>query len=121
MRLLIAGVAALAAIALAAPSFAQDETTPTPNPAPTAKPTAKPKAASAASCQKLKSASQRNACLKKTKVAKASTTKSTAKKAKKPTAAPAAKQPDAAQLAPTPAPSSAPGAVAVPPLPQRTI
>jgi hypothetical protein len=115
MRLLIASMAALAAVAFAAPSFAQDETMPAPTPAPTAK----PKAASAASCQKLKNASQRNACLKKVKVAKASTTKKT--KTRKPTAAPAPKQPDAAQFTPTPAPSSAPGTVAVPPLPQKTI
>ncbi len=51
MRLLIAGMAALAAVAFAAPSFAQDETMPSPTPSPTAK----PKAGSAAACNKIKS------------------------------------------------------------------
>ena len=56
MRLLIASMAALAAVAFAAPSFAQDETMP----APTSSPTAKPKAGTtAASCNKIKSSSQR--------------------------------------------------------------
>ena len=114
MRLLIASMAALAAVAFAAPSFAQDETMP----APTAKPKASP---SAASCNKIKSSSQRSACLKKVQVAKAQP----AKKTKKPTATPAApKSPDVGQLnapaAPTAAaPSSGP--VSVPPLPSKTI
>ena len=78
MRLLIASMAALAAVAFAAPSFAQDETMP----APTSSPTAKPKAGTtAASCNKIKSSSQRSACLKKVQVAKAQP----AKKTKKPT------------------------------------
>lgn len=114
MRLLIAGMAALAAVALASPSFAQDEAQPTPTP------TAKPKAGTAAYCNKMKSASQRNACLKNIKVAKAQPTK----KAKKPAATPAPKSPDVGQLAPsTPAPAAAPssGSVAVPPLPSKTI
>ncbi len=114
MRLLIASMAALAAVAFAAPSFAQDETMP----APTAKPKASP---SAASCNKIKSSSQRSACLKKVQVAKAQP----AKKTKKPSATPAApKSPDVGQLnapaAPTAtAPSSGP--VSVPPLPSKTI
>ena len=57
MRLLIASMAALAAVAFAAPSFAQDETMP----APTTAPTAKPKAATTASCNKIKNSSQRSA------------------------------------------------------------
>lgn len=113
MRLLIAGMAALAAVAFAAPSFAQDETQPTPTP------TAKPKSGTAAYCNKMKSASQRNACLKNIKVAKAQPTK----KAKKPAATP--KTPEVGQLS-TPAPAAAPvaapsGPVAVPPLPSKTI
>ena len=114
MRLLIASMAALAAVAFAAPSFAQDETMPAP--------TAKPKAGTtAASCNKIKSSSQRSACLKKVQVAKAQP----AKKTKKPSATPAApKSPDVGQLnapaAPTAAaPSSGP--VSVPPLPSKTI
>ncbi|WP_439610218.1 hypothetical protein [Reyranella sp.] len=119
MRLLIASMAALAAVAFAAPSFAQDETMP----APTSSPTAKPKAGTtAASCNKIKSSSQRSACLKKVQVAKAQP----AKKTKKPTATPAApKSPDVGQLnAPTSAPTAAApssGPVSVPPLPSKTI
>ncbi len=122
MRLLIAGMAALVAVAFAAPSFAQDENAPAPVP------TAKPKAGTAAYCQSLKTSSSRSACLKKVS-AKATpkaapTTTTAAKKTKKPaTTTPAApKQPDVGQLAPpayAPAPSS--GTVAVPPLPSKTI
>lgn len=118
MRLLIAGMAALAAVAFAAPSFAQDETMPSPTPSPTAK----PKAGSTASCNKIKNTSQRNACLKKVNMAKAQPTKKT----KKPMATSTPKQPDLGQA---PAPSAAPmpsaqpsnGPVAVPPLPSKTI
>lgn len=116
MRLLIASMAALAAVAFAAPSFAQDETMPAPTP------TAKPKAGtSAASCSKIKSSSQRTACLKKVQVAKAQP----AKKTKKTGATPAApKSPEMGQLPPTSAPAvAAPssGPVSVPPLPSKTI
>jgi hypothetical protein len=125
MRLLIASLAALAAVAFAAPSFAQDESAPASAPVPTAK----PKPGTAAYCQSLKSASSRSSCLKKLS-AKSSTPKATttaAKKKKKPTTTPttAKPQPDVGQLAPpaaapaTPAPSS--GTVAVPPLPSKTI
>ena len=115
MRLLIASMAALAAVAFAAPSFAQDEAAPSPTPSTTAK----PKTATAASCNKIKSSSQRSACLKKVQVAKAP------KKTKKTTTAP--KSPDVGQLsAPTPAPAPAAaapssGPVSVPPLPSKTI
>jgi hypothetical protein len=119
MRLLIASMAALAAVAFAAPSFAQDETLP----APTTAPTAKPKAATTASCNKIKSSSQRSACLKKVQVAKAPK-----KKTKKTTTTPAApKSPEMGQLQSTPpaapAPSASPssGPVTVPPLPSKTI
>lgn len=112
MRLLIASMAALAAVAFAAPSFAQDETMPSPTPAPTAK----PKAGTAASCNKIKSSSQRNACLKKVNLAKAP------KKTKKITPP---KSPEMGQLnAPAAAPAAAApssGPVGVPPLPSKTI
>ena len=62
MRLLIASMAALAAVAFAAPSFAQTED---PGAAPAPVPTAKPKPGSAAYCQKLKTSSSRSACMKK--------------------------------------------------------
>jgi hypothetical protein len=116
MRLLIASMAALAAVAFAAPSFAQDETMPTPAP------TAKPKAPTTASCNKIKSSSQRSACLKKVQVAKAPS-----KKTKKTTTTPAApKAPEMGQLPPSSAPAptaAAPssGPVSVPPLPSKTI
>lgn len=118
MRLLIASMAALAAVAFAAPSFAQDETLP----APTTAPTAKPKAATTASCNKIKSSSQRSACLKKVQVAKAPK-----KKTKKTTTPAAPKSPEMGQLQSTPpaapAPSASPssGPVSVPPLPSKTI
>lgn len=115
MRLLIASMAALAAVAFAAPSFAQDETMPTPAP------TAKPKAPTTASCNKIKSSSQRSACLKKVQVAKAP-----AKKTKKTTPPAAPKSPEMGQLPPASAPAptaAAPssGPVSVPPLPSKTI
>ena len=122
MRLLIAGMAALVAVAFAAPSFAQDENAPAPVP------TAKPKAGTAAYCQSLKTSSSRSACLKKVsakatpKAAPTATT--TAKKTKKPatTTPTTPKQPDVGQLAPPAhAPAPAGGTVAVPPLPSKTI
>ena len=125
MRLLIASMAALAALAFAAPSFAQTEE---PSAAPAPVPTAKPKPGTTAYCQTLKSSTSRSACMKKlhaqaTPKAAPTTTK---KKTKKTTTA--ATQPEVGQLAPppaasSPAPAPAPtgGAVAVPPLPQKTI
>ena len=113
MRLLIASMAALAAVAFAAPSFAQDETMPSPAPATTAK----PKAATAASCNKIKSSSQRSACLKKVQVAKAPS-----KKTKKTPTTPAApKSPDVGQLNAPAAAAPSSGPVSVPPLPSKTI
>jgi hypothetical protein len=126
MRLLIASMAALAAVAFAAPSFAQQED---PAAAPVPAPTAKPKPGTAAYCQKLKSASSRSACMKKlhAKATPKAAPTTTKKKTKKTTAA--ATQPDVGQLstpaaaAPAPAPAPAPtgGTVPVPPLPQKTI
>jgi hypothetical protein len=125
MRLLIASLAALAAVAFAAPSYAQTQDDSSPAQAPV--PTAKPKPGTAAYCQSLKTSSSRSSCLKKVSAsAKATTTKAsattTAKKTKKTTTTPAApKQPDVGQLS-TPSAAPAPsGTVAVPPLPQKTI
>jgi hypothetical protein len=124
MRLLIASMAALAALAFAAPSFAQTEE---PSAAPAPVPTTKPKPGTTAYCQTLKSSTSRSACMKKLhaqatpKAAPATTTK---KKTKKTTTT--ASQPEVGQLSPPPAtsaPAPAPtgGTVAVPPLPQKTI
>ena len=126
MRLLIASMAALAAVAFAAPSFAQTEE-PATAPAPAPVPTVKPKPGTTAYCQTLKSSTSRSACMKKlhaqaTPKAAPTTTK---KKTKKTTTA--TTQPEVGQLAPpaasSPAPAPAPtgGTVAVPPLPQKTI
>jgi len=126
MRLLIASMAALAAVAFAAPSYAQTQDDSAPAQAPAPVPTAKPKAGTAAYCQSLKTASSRSSCLKKvsakaTPKAPAGTT--TAKKTKKSPAAP--KQPDVGQLstppAADPAAATPSSTVAVPPLPQKTI
>ena len=125
MRLLIASMAALAALAFAAPSFAQTEE---PSAAPAPVPTTKPKPGTTAYCQTLKSSTSRSACMKKlhaqaTPKAAPTTTK---KKTKKTTTA--TSQPEVGQLSPppaasSPAPAPAPtgGTVAVPPLPQKTI
>ena len=126
MRLLIASMAALAAVAFAAPSFAQTEE-PATTPAPAPVPATKAKPGTTAYCQTLKSSSSRSACMKKlhaqaTPKAAPTTTK---KKTKKTTTA--TTQPEVGQLAPpaasSPAPAPAPtgGTVAVPPLPQKTI
>ena len=64
MRLLIASMAALAAVAFAAPSFAQNED-PTTAPAPAPVPTTKSKPGTTAYCQTLKSSTSRSACMKK--------------------------------------------------------
>jgi hypothetical protein len=85
MRLLLASVATLAAVALAAPAFAQETA-----PAATPTPIAKPKPGTTAYCNTLKSATSKSACLKRVH-AQAATPKSpsgstTQKKAKKPEA-----------------------------------
>ena len=85
MRLLIASLAALAAVAFAAPSYAQTSDDSSPAPAPV--PTAKPKPGTAAYCQSLKTSSSRSTCLKKVSASAKTTTKAsattTAKKTKK--------------------------------------
>ena len=125
MRLLIASMAALAALAFAAPSFAQTEE---PSAAPAPVPTTKPKPGTTAYCQTLKSSTSRSACMKKLHAQatpKAAPATTTAKKKTKKTTT-TASQPEVGQLSPPPAASSpapAPtgGTVAVPPLPQKTI
>jgi hypothetical protein len=132
MRLLLASVATLAAVALAAPVFAQDATpaAPTTASAPTPTPTTttkhKPATHTAAYCNTLKSSTSKSACLKRVHAQnmtpKAGTTHKKTKKvdtAKTATSASAAPAP-----ASTPAPatgSSAPQTINVPPLPQKTI
>jgi len=131
MRLLIASMAALAAFAIAVPSFAQDDPAATPAPAPV--PTTKAKPGTAAYCQKLKTSSSRSSCMKKLAQATPKAAPATAsKKAKKGTTSKttpaAATQPDVGQYTPpaapapaTAAPNPSSGSVAVPPLPQKTI
>jgi hypothetical protein len=114
MRLLIASLAAFCAVALAAPSVAQDIQ---PSPAPAAK----PKPGTKAYCTSLKKATARDACLKKLH-ASAAKTKTTTKKTKAKTTN--TKKPDTAEAPMTPAPSTAPSppqTIAVPPLPAKTI
>ena len=125
MRLLIASMAALAAVAFAAPSFAQTEE-PATTPAPAPVPTTKAKPGTTAYCQTLKSSTSRSACMKKLHAqATPKAAPTTKKKTKKTTTA--ATQPEVGQLAPpaasspAPAPAQSGGTVAVPPLPQKTI
>jgi hypothetical protein len=131
MRLLLASVATLAAVALAAPVFAQDATpaAPTTTSAPTPTPTTttkhKPATNTAAYCNTLKSASSKSACLKRVHAQnttpKAGTTTHKTK-AKKPTDT--TKTDTSASAAPTPASTPAPSSpqtINVPPLPQKTI
>jgi hypothetical protein len=118
MRLLLASVAAFAAVAFAAPSFAQ-ETAPTPTPS------VKPKPGTSAYCNTLKSATSKSACLKRVhaqaatpKAPGASTTKAKPKKLD------AAKTDTSAQLTPpasAPQSPSPPQTVNIPALPQKTI
>jgi hypothetical protein len=122
MRLLLASVATLAAVALAAPAFAQDAvpaTTPTPLT------TSKPKPGTAAYCNTLKSATSKSACLKRVH-AQAATPKApsgstTHKKAKKPEAPKADTSASAASAPAATSGASAPQTINVPPLPQKTI
>jgi hypothetical protein len=117
MRLLLASVATLAAVAFAAPAFAQESA-----PAPTPTPIAKPKPGTTAYCNTLKSSSSKSACLKR--VHASSKAPATHKKAKKPTDAPKPTDTSAQLAPPSASPSSAqtpPQSVSVPPLPQKTI
>ncbi|UYN94250.1 MAG: hypothetical protein KIT25_19755 [Enhydrobacter sp.] len=93
MRLLLAGLAALCAVAFATPSFAAP----------------KPKPGTKAYCTSLKSATARDACLKKLHASAAKTkTKTKTKKAKAKTTG----KPDTAEV---------PRTVEIPPLPAKTI
>jgi hypothetical protein len=126
MRLLIASMAALAAVAFAAPSFAQTEE-PATAPAPAPVPTTKAKPGTTAYCQTLKSSTSRSACMKKLHAQATPKTAPTTTKKKTKKTTTATTQPEVGQLAPpaasSPAPAPAPtgGTVAVPPLPQKTI
>ena len=119
MRLLLASVAALAAVTLAVPSFAQEvPATPTP--------IAKPKPGTAAYCNTLKSATAKDSCLKRvhaqatpTKVP-AATTKAKSKKLAPPADSSAQLTAPSATPA-TPAAPSPPQTITIPPLPQKTI
>jgi hypothetical protein len=127
MRLLLASVAALAAVAFAAPSFAQED----PAAAPTPTPVTKPKPGTAAYCSTLKTSTSKNTCLKRVHAqatpkkapTSAIASKSKPKKLSPPADTSAQLTPPAAPAAASPAPSSsAPTqSVAIPPLPQKTI
>ena len=117
MRLLLASVATLAAVALAVPASAQES-------APTPTPIAKPKPGTAAYCNTLKSASSKSACLKRVHAQaatpKAPTASTTHKKPKKLEAPKPADT--SASMAPAPAAGpTPPQTINVPPLPQKTI
>jgi hypothetical protein len=118
---LFASLVTMAAIAVVTPSFAQEAATATPTPAPATKPI-KAKPGTAAYCNTLKSDTSKAACLKRVHAAAAKTHKPATATAKKTVAT---KDPSTAAAVPatplTPAPSSGPGPVAVPPLPQKTI
>ena len=113
MRLLIASVAAFAAVAFAAPSFAQEATAPAPTPS------AKPKPGTSAYCNTLKSSTSKSSCLKRVHASAKAPHKAKAKKVDP------AKTDTSAQFTSPPAtPAQAPSTsqnVAIPPLPQKTI
>ena len=113
MRLLFASLAAMAAVAFAAPSFAQD-TPPAPTPA-------VKHVKHKTSCSSLKSQSAKASCLKRVHAhAKPhkTTKKRVASKAPPPSRSMPAESEPAAQAAPAPSPSQP---IAVPPLPQKTL
>src|SRR5262249_61648011 len=121
-RLLLASAAALAAMTLAVPAFAQQE-----EPATTPTPVTKAKPGTAAYCNTLKSTTSKNACLKrvhaqatpkKPSANATTTTKSQPKKLNPPADTSAQMNTPAATPATTPAPSQT---ISVPPLPQKTI
>ncbi|MBS0523803.1 MAG: hypothetical protein JSS04_09215 [Proteobacteria bacterium] len=119
MRLLLASVATLAAVALAAPAFAQDATPAAPTPTPTTTTKHKPATNTAAYCNTLKSASSKSACLKRVHAQNTTPKAGPHKKAKK---ADTTKAATSASAAPPPAAApSPPQTVNIPPLPQKTI
>src|SRR5215813_4404820 len=123
MRLLLASVAALTALAIAAPSYAQEDPAATPTPA------VKPKPGTTAYCNTLKTTTSKNACLKRVhaqatpkKPAATTASKAKAKKLQSPADASAQLNAPAATPAATPSPApTPPQTVTVPPLPQKTI
>jgi hypothetical protein len=118
MRILIASLIAVTAVAFAAPSFAQEATPPAPIPA--AK-SAKPHAGTAAYCNTLKSQSAKASCLKRVQTASATKTHKTKKPAAKPDTSAQLSAPVSAAPAPVTPSATQQGSVAVPPLPQKTI
>lgn len=122
MRILIASLVAVTAVAFAAPSFAQEATPPsTTTPTPATK-SAKPHAGTAAYCNTLKSQSAKASCLKRVQTASAAKTPHKTKKpAAKPDTSAQLSAPVSAAPAPVTAPTTQQGSVAVPPLPQKTI
>lgn len=124
MRLLLASVATLAAVALAVPAFAQDATPAAPTATPTPKTTTKHKPAThtAAYCNTLKSAHSKSACLKRLHAQNTTPKAGTTHKKTKKVTTPKADTSASAAPATTPAPAPAsPQTVNVPPLPQKTI
>jgi hypothetical protein len=128
MRLLLASLVAVTAVAFAAPSFAQDSSTTAPieTPAPAkhtvkhkTKAKAKAKSTASASCSAMKSQSAKTACLKRHAHAKLH--KATKKVAAAKPASSQLGQPAEAAPAQPPAAPAQPQSVAVPPLPQKTI
>jgi hypothetical protein len=114
MRIMIACLAAVAAVAFAAPSFAQ-ETAP-------AAPTAKPKVGTTAYCNTLKTTSSKAACLKRVQASAAKPVhKAKAKKPTTDTTAAAPKETSATTPTPMPVQQAQPSTIVVPPLPQKTI
>lgn len=113
MRLLLASMAAFAAVAFAAPSFAQEAAAPAPTPS------AKPKPGTSAYCNTLKSSTSKSSCLKRVQASAKAPHKAKAKKVD-PTKTDSSAQytPPAATPAQTPSTSQT---VVVPPLPQKTI
>lgn len=121
MRLMLACAAAVAAVAFAAPSFAQEAA---PAAAPMTAPT-KPKVGTTAYCNSLKSTSSKAACLKRLHASAAKPASVRKAKGKKPAtdAMAAPKETSAQYSAPAVAPvqQAEPSTIAVPPLPQKTI
>jgi hypothetical protein len=119
MRLLFASLAAVTAVAFAAPSFAQDTPSSTPAPTPITKP-AKHRTSSTG-CSALKGQSAKEYCLKQQRAHAHVTKPHKASKKVASKSAPATVPGDTApvtQSAPSPSQSQS---VAVPPLPQKTL
>ena len=119
MRLLFASLAAVTAVAFAAPSFAQDTPSSTPAPTPITKP-AKHRTSSTG-CSALKGQSAKEYCLKQRAHAHVTKPHKASKKVASSKSAPSAVPGDTApvtQSAPSPSQSQS---VAVPPLPQKTL